>query len=160
MPWLRRPAFEYYWNLVVTGFWRMRYIRTGNRRVRTHYTTPIRRRYGIGGGGVRLIGQKRPCLVENHFARSLKRIAFIDFLIRLENSNRDLLLPLSSTICYSSSYILYHYTYMFYIGKYTYDIILGTFVTSVGNLLKCKYECKWFKVIDAFNIGSEIYIYI
>lgn len=75
MPWLRRAAFEYYWNPVVTGFWRMRYIRTGNRRVRTYYTTPIRRRYiSTGWWFVRLIGQKRPCLVGNRFTRSLKRI--------------------------------------------------------------------------------------
>lgn len=51
---------------------------------------------------------------------------------------------------------------MLYISKYTYDIILGTFANSVG-----KYECKWFKVIDAFGFHSVstlearyIYIYI
>lgn len=51
---------------------------------------------------------------------------------------------------------------MLYISKYTYDIILRTFANSVG-----KYECKWFKVIDAFGFHSVstlearyIYIYI
>lgn len=43
---LWRAAFEYYCRLVVTGFWRMRYIRTGNREGRI-YTTPIRRRYRV-----------------------------------------------------------------------------------------------------------------
>lgn len=32
---LQRIAFEYYRELVVTGFWRMRYIRTGNHEVHT-----------------------------------------------------------------------------------------------------------------------------